>query len=157
MADNVAEAGDGRIVSELFQEHEQSEARDSTVVPGIADVAADRAVADHTEGSNLPLVSITAKVNAEGEVAELVWTINSTGDNRCNWRVPANRLFTGAPKTCWVGGSFRWEEFGFIPSSFLSTWRNSSDMNVTFYKTKRGELTYSSVEVNEWGVWDFRM
>ena len=151
------QVADGRIQSPMFAEDEQTGPGDSTLVAGIADVAADPTVATHLGESETPLVSLTAKLDATGEVQELVWTINSSGPNTCKWRIPAKRLFTGAPAKCWMGGSFRWDEFGFTPSTFLTGWRNSSDLNVTFYKTKNGDNTYTSEEVNAWGVWDFRL
>ena len=150
-------AEDGRIVSALFTEDEQTGPEDSTVVSSIADVSGDPTVIAKLGESELPLVSLTAKVDATGEVQELAWTINSSGPNMCEWRVPAKRLFTGAPGKCWMGGSFRWDEFGFTPSTFLAGWRNSSDLNVSFYKTKNGANTYSAQEVNGWGVFDFRV
>ena len=99
MADN----GDGRIQSPLFAEEEQTGVGDSSVVARITAVADDQAVVTHLADSALPLVSLTSMVDAAGEIQELVWTINSSGDNTCEWRVPAKRLFTGAPSKCWVG------------------------------------------------------
>lgn len=148
---------DGRVESPLFAEEEQTGAEDSTLVPSIADVTATESVVAHLADSALPLVSLTSRLDATGEIQELVWTINSSGANMCEWRVPAKRLFTGAPTKCWMGGTFRWDEFGFVPSTFLTGWRNSSDLNVTFYKTKNSDNSYTAAEVNGWGVWDFRI
>ena len=147
---------DGRLISSRFDEDVPSAKEDLTVTASIGDVAGSAEVVAHlARAGALPLASITSKLGPTGEVQELQWVINSSAENRFDWKIPAKRLFTAAPAHCYIGGSHRWEEFGFLAGEFITGWRSSADINISFFKRKNSAETYTSNEVKEWGVFNF--
>ena len=148
--------GDGRLISALLDEDVRVAKEDMSLSASLADVVAQPEVISHLARAGAkPLVSITSKVGSTGETEELRWVINSKEENRCSWKIPAKRLYSAAPRGVYIGGDHRWDEFSFLPGEFLTEWRNSADVNVSFYKTKQGTEKFTADEVKEWGVFNF--
>jgi hypothetical protein len=47
------------------------------------------------------------------------------------------------------------DEYGFFAGHFVTPWMSSKRLNVKFFKGKRGQEVWSSLEVETWGSYDF--
>jgi hypothetical protein len=103
-----------------------------------------------------PMGTLSLRIGPTGEVEHIRWLLSSFS-GRHRWRAPANKLFPKAPPGAHVGADILLEEYVFYPGGWTSRWQSAKDLNVTFYRTRSGNDTFSGREVKEWGEPDFSL